>query len=285
MARASSVRVNNTVLRLPASMEAGRDFSMAISPKDMYGNEITAAGLELTPSLSCSDASRSWTAPAALVYDAASGSYRLQTRVETTATCDVVIRSGRGALAKEVFRKQQVQIKAISCAGPVLAVNAGGDRCVCARGYVKDGVSCGACALGRYKEAEGDIDTCLKCAETRTTARVAVASRAECLCEDGYFDPLTYNVTCEHEHKTQVECAFENVGEDGMCVKCPSCALCSLDRATGKTSIMPRSGYWQHNASAQDIHLYKCAFKGCNCNSTGCTQSCELGPSFSPFLY
>ena len=117
------------LLRLPRKIEAGRDFLMLAAPQDTYGNAIRTPGLELLPTLACADSTRSWTVPAVMLYDSSSRTYRVSTRVQTTASCDVVIKHRQGSSMREVFRAKAL-VKAIECGGaggiPSLVVSTGG---------------------------------------------------------------------------------------------------------------------------------------------------------------
>ena len=139
---------------------------------------------------------------------------------------------------------------------------------------------CAPCVQGRFKEIEGDDSTCLRCPALSTTARPAATTSSLCTCEDGYYDRRKRNVSCEHEHALQVEC--KSVDYENPCVVCPPCALCLVNKTTGKNVVMPRPGYWQARASWSHARMYKCPIAGCNCSrngsaTTGCRGGCAAG--------
>ena len=106
------------------------------------------------------------------------------------------------------------------------------------------GTACTKCEIGRFKDVVSDVEQCNQCNGERTTIIFgAREERTECKCRDGFYDPGTYTIACEHERRVQAVCRTGALAA-GQCTPCPKYAPgtgggTAQHSHTGSTTVSP----------------------------------------------
>ena len=120
--------------------------------------------------------------------------------------------------------------------------------CECLPGFEKDGTSCIACGIGKFKAEIGDgkclfcnsssftastqSETCIEC--TRFSA--STNDRSKCICETGYYQ--TVEQTC-------VECTADHFCSNNNAHLCPMHSVTIIPRASAISDCMCEEGFFR----------------------------------------